>query len=453
MKMQRFFEGKKWMLAVAILLAGGYTRAQGTQDTLTLNLDKALEIALSDNPTIKVAEEEIALKKVSHKEAWQNLLPEASISGTMSHTITAPQFSIGDQTVKMGKDKANTATGTLNISLPLFAPAVYRAMSMTKTDIELAVEESRASKQDLVNQVTKAYYQLMLTQDSYDVLQKSYKLAEDNYNIVNAKYRQGTVSEFDKITAEVQMRSVKPSVISAGNAVTLSKLQLKVLMGITADVDIKIDDSLAAYEGVVFANQLDNTVHEGLVNNTTMKQLELNRLMLQKNIKSLRTNFMPTLGLGYSYQYQSMNNDSWNVFNYNYGSSSSLVFSLSIPLYKASNFTKLKSNRIQMRQLDQNRLDTERKLNMQITSYQDNMSASSEQVSSNKENVMQAEKAVQIAGKRYEVGKGTVLELNTSQVQLTEAELTYNQSIYDYLVAKADLDQVLGRDYIIKNQK
>ena len=442
--MQRFFEGKKWMLAVAILLAGGYTRAQGTQDTLTLNLDKALEIALSDNPTIKVAEEEIALKKVSHKEAWQNLLPEASISGTMSHTITAPQFSIGDQTVKMGKDKANTATGTLNISLPLFAPAVYRAMSMTKTDIELAVEKSRASKQDLVNQVTKAYYQLMLTQDSYDVLQKSYKLAEDNYNIVNAKYRQGTVSEFDKITAEVQMRSVKPSVISAGNAVTLSKLQLKVLMGITADVDIKIDDSLAAYEGVVFANQLDNT---------TMKQLELNRLMLQKNIKSLRTNFMPTLGLGYSYQYQSMNNDSWNVFNYNYGSSSSLVFSLSIPLYKASNFTKLKSNRIQMRQLDQNRLDTERKLNMQITSYQDNMSASSEQVSSNKENVMQAEKAVQIAGKRYEVGKGTVLELNTSQVQLTEAELTYNQSIYDYLVAKADLDQVLGRDYIIKNQK
>ena len=441
------------MLAVAILLAGGYTRAQGTQDTLTLNLDKALEIALSDNPTIKVAEEEIALKKVSHKEAWQNLLPEASISGTMSHTITAPQFSIGDQTVKMGKDKANTATGTLNISLPLFAPAVYRAMSMTKTDIELAVEKSRASKQDLMNQVTKAYYQLMLTQDSYDVLQKSYKLAEDNYNIVNAKYRQGTVSEFDKITAEVQMRSVKPSVISAGNAVTLSKLQLKVLMGITADVDIKIDDSLAAYEGVVFANQLDNTVHEGLVNNTTMKQLELNRLMLQKNIKSLRTNFMPTLGLGYSYQYQSMNNDSWNVFNYNYGSSSSLVFSLSIPLYKASNFTKLKSNRIQMRQLDQNRLDTERKLNMQITSYQDNMSASSEQVSSNKENVMQAEKAVQIAGKRYEVGKGTVLELNTSQVQLTEAELTYNQSIYDYLVAKADLDQVLGRDYIIKNQK
>lgn len=451
--MQKIFVGKRLMLIVAILLTVGYVQAQEVKETLTLNLDKALEIALSDNPTIKVAEEEIALKKVGHKETWQSLLPEASITGTWSHTITAAELNLGGQKFKMGQDNSNTVSGALNIGLPVFAPAVYRAMSMTKTDIELAVEKSRASKLDLVNQVTKAYYQLMLTQDSYDVLQKSYQLAEENFNIVNAKYQQGAVSEFDKISAEVQMRSVKPSVISAGNAVTLSKLQLKVLMGVTADVDIKIEDNLVNYESAVFTNQLDNEVHEGLINNTTMKQLDLSRKTLQQNIKSLRTNFMPTLAMNYSYQYQSLNNGNWDVFSYDWGGSSSLVFSLSVPLFKASNFTKLKSNRIQMRQLDQNRIDTERKLNMQITSYQDNMAASSEQVSSNKENVMQADKAVQIATKRYEVGKGTVLELNTSQVQFTQAELTYNQSIYDYLVSKADLDQVLGRDYVIKEQK
>ncbi len=451
MKMQKFL-AERVLLAATILCIGGYVHAQEAKETLTLNLDKAIEIALSDNPTIKVAQEEIALKKVTHKETWQNLLPEASIGGTWNHTITAAQMNLGGQSFKMGMDNSNTVSGVLNISLPIFAPSVYRAMSMTKTDIELAVEKSRASKLDLVNQVTKAYYQLMLSQDSYDVLQKSYKLAEDNFNIVNAKYQQGAVSEFDKISAEVQMRSIKPNVISASNAVTLSKLQLKVLMGVTADVDIKIDDYLTNYETSLFANELGQP-DATLDNNTTMKQLELNRMMLQQNIKSLRTNFMPTLGMNYSYQYQSLYNDNWNLFNYNWGGSSSLVFNLSIPLYKASNFTKLKSNRIQIRQLDQNRIDTERKLNMQITSYQNNMAASSEQVVSNRENVMQAQKAVQIAGKRYEVGKGTVLELNTSQVQLTEAELTYNQSIYDYLVSKADLDQILGKDYLINEQK
>ena len=351
---------------------------------------------------------------------------------------------LNDMSFKMGQDGTNTANAGLSMNLPLFAPAVYRAMSMTKTDIELAVEKSRASELDLINQVTKAYYQLMLAQDSYEVLQGSYKLAEDNFNVVNAKYQQGAVSEFDKISAEVQMRSIKPNVISAANAVTLAKLQLKVLMGITADVDIKTDDNLTNYESMLFANQLKEE-DMSLENNTTMKQFELNMKLLEKNVKSLKTNFMPTLSMSFSYQYQSLYNPNINFFDYTWSNSSSLMFNLSIPLYRASNFTKVKSARIQMRQLDWNRIDTERKLNMQVVSYRNNMTASSEQVVSNKENVMQAEKAVQIAGKRYEVGKGTVLELNSSQVSLTQAQLTYNQSIYDYLVAKADLDQVLGK--------
>ena len=438
--------GKKMLLTAMALCAFGFAKAQTeqtTQNTLTLTLDKALEIALDENPTIKVAAEEIALKKVASKEAWQSLLPEASLNGSLDHTIKAAEMKLNDMSFKMGQDGTNTANAGLSINLPLFAPAVYRAMSMTKTDIELAVEKSRASELDLINQVTKAYYQLMLAQDSYEVLQGSYKLAEDNFNVVNAKYQQGAVSEFDKISAEVQMRSIKPNVISAANAVTLAKLQLKVLMGITADVDIKTDDNLTNYESMLFANQLKEE-DMSLENNTTMKQFELNMKLLEKNVKSLKTNFMPTLSMSFSYQYQSLYNPNINFFDYTWSNSSSLMFNLSIPLYRASNFTKVKSARIQMRQLDWNRIDTERKLNMQVVSYRNNMTASSEQVVSNKENVMQAEKAVQIAGKRYEVGKGTVLELNSSQVSLTQAQLTYNQSIYDYLVSKADFDQVLG---------
>lgn len=443
----RRLTGKKMLLTAMALCAFGFAKAQTeqtTQNTLTLTLDKALEIALDENPTIKVAAEEIALKKVASKEAWQSLLPEASLNGSLDHTIKAAEMKLNDMSFKMGQDGTNTANAGLSINLPLFAPAVYRAMSMTKTDIELAVEKSRASELDLINQVTKAYYQLMLAQDSYEVLQGSYKLAEDNFNVVNAKYQQGAVSEFDKISAEVQMRSIKPNVISAANAVTLAKLQLKVLMGITADVDIKTDDNLTNYESMLFANQLKEE-DISLENNTTMKQFELNMKLLEKNVKSLKTNFMPTLSMSFSYQYQSLYNPNINFFDYTWSNSSSLMFNLSIPLYRASNFTKVKSARIQMRQLDWNRIDTERKLNMQVVSYRNNMTASSEQVVSNKENVMQAEKAVQIAGKRYEVGKGTVLELNSSQVSLTQAQLTYNQSIYDYLVAKADLDQVLGK--------
>ena len=190
------------------------------------------------------------------------------------------------------------------------------------------------------------------------------------------------MSEYDKISAEVQMRSIKPNLISAANAVTLAKLQLKVLMGITADVEIKINDNLTNYETSMFAEQLKEE-DVNLDNNTTMKQLDLNMKLLEKSVKSLKTNFIPTLSMSFSYKYQSLYNPNINFFDYSWSNSSNLMFNISIPLYKASNFTKVKSARIQMRQLDWNRIDTERKLNMQIVSCRNNMSASTELVVSN----------------------------------------------------------------------
>ena len=65
---------------------------------------------------------------------------------------------------------------------------------------------------------------------------------------------------------------------------------------------------------------------------------------------------------------------------------------------------------------------------------------------SDREAVRKADKAVTISAKRYDVGRGTILELNQSETALTQAELTYRQSIYDYLTNKADLDYTLGRE-------
>lgn len=87
---------------------------QEVKDTLSLTLDRALEIAIADNPTLKIAEEEIALKKVANKETWQNLLPEVSIGGSWNHTITAAEISLGDQKFKMGRDNANTVGAALH---------------------------------------------------------------------------------------------------------------------------------------------------------------------------------------------------------------------------------------------------------------------------------------------------------------------------------------------------
>ncbi|WP_455674273.1 TolC family protein [Phocaeicola sp.] len=426
-------------LALVLLTFLGMQSAQA-QDTLKITLQEAVRIALSDNPTIKVAGQEIQLKKEARREAYAGLFPEASLVGSYSRAIKKQSFAMMGEVIEVGTD--NTYSGGLSISLPVFAPALYKSINLTTTDVSLAVEKSRASHLDMVNQVTKAFYQLLLAQDSYNVLLKSYKQSEDNYNIVNAKYEQGAVSEYDKISAEVQMRSLKPTVVSARNGVNLANLQLKVLMGMEADVKVSVEGNLKDYEMSMFTRQAMPRPNN-LVNNTTLKQLELNALQLKQTLKLQYTNFMPTLSASFQYMYTSMN-DNFKFKEYDWRPYSTIGLNLSIPLFKGSNFTQLKQTRIQMKQLAENRINTERQLTMQATSYLDNMAASTESVVSNKEAVFQAEKGRTIAEKRYEVGKGTILELNSSEVALTEAELTYNQSIYDYLVAKADLDLVLG---------
>ena len=428
------------MMAILCLCALGAM----AQEKLALTLEQAIEIALSDNPTIQVAEQTVQLKKISNKETVLGLLPEASLAGSYTRTIKKQTMVMNGMEFQVGIE--NSYNGGLSVSLPIFAPTLYKSMKLTKTDVALAVEQARSSRQDLVNQVAKAFYQTLLAQDSYAVLEKSFAQSEENFRIVNAKFEQGRVSEFDKISSEVQMRNLKPSVISARNAVELSKLQLLVLMNIEPETEFELIGSLKDYEESVYAGILTADTNS-LKENSALKQMDMNVKMLQQTLSLNKQNFAPMVALQFNYMYTCMAND-FKFKEYNWNPYSNLALSVSIPLFKYSNFSNVKKTNIQISQLMQNRDYTARQLAMQQQSYLNSMAASAEQVSSNKEAITQAEKGRAIAEKLYEVGRGTILELNSAEVALTQAQLTYAQSIFDYLSAKADLDKLQGKEYV-----
>ncbi len=446
------FKGKRmalWAVGAVVALGG---RAQGAPQagqigTLDLTLRQAIEIALAENPTIRVADKDVELKKIADKEAWQALLPEVTAAANLQHTLLAAEMKLGTNKFKMGQDNTNTVAASATLNVPLFAPAVYQNMKLTKEDIKLAVEKARGSRLDLINQVTKAYYATLLAQDSEHVMRESYNISKENFDVVNAKFQQGSASEYDKISAEVQMRSMNSSLVSAQTGLTLAQLQLKVLMGVTENVGITISDKLENYEGSLSLPAIDDSE---LDNNSSMRQFDLNRALLERSLKAQRTNFMPTLAFQLTGQYQSLYNDDWAVWNYEYAPSASFAVSLSIPIFKASNWTGLKKTKLQLSELEDNRVNTYRQLSMAAESYRQNMASSMAQVASNREAVLQADKAVAISQKRYEVGRGTILEVNQSQVALTQSKLTYNQSIYNYLANRSDLDYTLGHETYLK---
>lgn len=449
MKQVKFKTIKAIVILILLPLAGVMA-----QDTLTVSLSKALDISLSESPTIKVANKEIQRVDYSRKERIAGLFPNISASGSYQRALkkqkvffTIPGMPENPDGFEMGQD--NTFSGGISANLPLIAPTLWATLKMSDIDAELALESARSSKQSLINQVTKAYYGVLMAQDSYNVFKKSFDNTKENARIIQDKFKQGVVSEFEWIRADVQVRNAQSNVVSAESAVNMSKLQLKLLMGMDMFTELKVVGSLADFEANMYGDALsiDTTT---LKTNSDLVQFDIKTKQLNHSLKIQKASWWPTLAASFNYQYMSMGNDPFSL-SYKWFPYSTAGVSLSIPIFQGgARVFKQKQLNIQLDELKDQRQNLRHNLELQTISYLDNIKKAIEKIASNKEGLRQAEKAVEISEKRYEVGSGTYLDITNSQLAYIQAGLSYNQSIYDYLSAKSDLEKLLGKDSIIK---
>lgn len=464
---------------LALSLWPGILRAQ-TQPTQTVVLDlkTAISIALNENPTIKVADVEIEKKDYSKKETIAGLFPRIDGSASYSRTIEkqtmymdseafdmsamfAPIYSTigqlhpdfempqtggssssssGETGMKVGTD--NTYSVGFSASLPIIAPQLWKSVQMSSADIEQAVEAARSSRLSLVNQVEKAYYSLLLAQNSYEVIKMSYDNAKLNARDYKHKFEQGTASEYDVLRADVQVRNLEPSLLQTENSVKLSKLQLKVLMGIDMAVEIELNDRLEDYEASMYEATLN--IDTSLEQNTDLRQLDLQTTYLKKAVDVQRMAWFPTLSATANYNWISMSYG--GVFDdFRWSPYSTVGLSLSLPIFQGgSRLFKIKQAKANVLQLGLQRDNLMNTLSMQVQMSMDNIQKSVKQIASNKEGVRQAEKAYAIMQKSFEIGSATFIELNDADLALTNSRLSYNQAIYDFLAAKSDLQLLLG---------
>lgn len=438
---------KKNVLVAAIICLLPLSALQA-QDTITVSLTKAMEIAMSENPTIKVADKEIERVDYSKKEKFAALFPTISAAGSYQRALkkqrmffSIPGMPSNPDGFEVGQD--NTINAGLSASMPLISPTLWATLEMTETDAKLALETARSSKLALVNQVTKAYYTILLTQDQYNVFKRSYLNTAENARIIGNKFKQGTISEFEWIRSDVQVKNASSNLVSAESAVNMSKLQLKMLMGLNMFTELKIEGNLSDFEKNMYGDVLliDTTT---LKTNSDLNQFDIKSKQLDHALKIQKATWWPTLAASFNYQYMSMTNDGAAL---NFFPMSTAALQLSIPIFQGGGRTyKEKQLKIQQDQLKDQRENLQRSLEMQAISYLDNIKKAIEKIESNKEGLRQAEKAVTISKKMYEVGSNTYLDLSNSELAYIQAGLSYNQSIYDYLSAKSDLEKLLGKD-------
>ena len=439
--MKRVLITKKMMWVVMMLLPSLVFSTVKAQDVLKLDLEKALEIALSENPTVKVADKEIEKKKYAQKGTYAALFPQINFTADYTRTLKKQVmymdgFDMGggsdeptpgmegidmSKGIEVGRDN-NWTTG-FNLSMPLVNATLWKSLSISALDVELSIEQARSSKISMVNQVKKSFYAVL---------------------DIKKKYDQGTVAEYDLIRADVTVKNSEPNMLQAENSLTLAKWQLKALLGMDLEMAIDCEGELADFESVLFADYMatDTT----LAGNTDLKQIDLQMQQLKKTLTMQKFDYLPTLSLTGMYQWNAMNND-FKFKNYNWTPYSIVGVSLTVPIFSGgSKYHKIKQTQVSMHQMDLQRDDTKRNLQLAIKQYLDNMKTCVKQFDAAQKGVEQANKGYKIAQKRYDTGAGTLLEMNDAELALTQAKLNLNQSIYNYMVAKSDMEKVLGQE-------
>ncbi|HKL72535.1 MAG TPA: TolC family protein, partial [Marinilabiliaceae bacterium] len=370
-----------WALSLLLLLPVEFFGQEDSintpvSDTLELNLNKALEIALSENPIILIAQKEVKRVDYARKEAWSSLFPSISAEGSYNRNLSLPVIFLpenddpdappspfgGGGAMKIGSK--NSFSAALSASVPLFSYSIYQNIKISEHDVRASYESARASRLNMQAEVRNAYFTLLLANDSYEVMNRSMKNAEANLKDVKNLFSQGLVAEYDVIRSEVQVRNLRPSLVQAENGVRLSEMMIRVLLGIDQEVPIKVEEQLFDFQAD--ESFMKESKNFNLSENTDLKQLDLQLAKMNSQFKLTQSQRYPMLAAFGNYQFTSQAND-FKFSDYRWAKPFMVGLQLQIPIFNGfSIHHQEKQVRIGMDQMSLQREYTERNLTLQV---------------------------------------------------------------------------------------
>ena len=421
--------------------------ASVAEKPVVITLDQALQIALSENVAVQVADLEIKRTEYAKKGAYAALFPQIDLSASYQRTIKKQKMymNMGGAAMEIEVGMFNTLNAAATAALPLVNAQLWQSLKLSAIDVELAVEKARSSRLDMVTQVKNAYFGILFAKEALSVYEQVYDNAMANLKETQQKYDAQKVSEFELIRAKTTVANSIPNVYNAESSVEIALWQLKAVLGVDLDMKLDIAGKLDDYSQQMFydIHQHDNATLE---NNTTMRQLAYQVEQLAQNIKLQKYACIPSLAASFNFSYISMANDvSFKQFPWS--PYSTVGLSLNIPIFAGGK--RLQSIRQSKNQYQQVQLqvdNTERQLKIAIRQNINTMEASMKSYYAAQEAVASAQKAYDIAEAAYKVGRSTLIELNDAQLALTQSQLAQSQAVYNFVTAKSQLEQILGID-------
>lgn len=435
---------KRVIYLTAMLGAGLYSASASAQQvpdsaTSKASLQYCIQYALTHQPVIKqsLLDQEIAEHTIKSKLAdWY---PQLGMQAGLQHYLKLPTSYIAGNLITTGV--TNSSSAAFSVTQNLFNRDVLLASKTAKVVRQQARQNTTSNQIDVVSNVSKAYYDMLLTKKQVEVLDEDIVRLERSLKDAYNQYQSGIVDKTDYKRATISLNNTKAQKKTTEEALKARNAILKELMGYPSDSALSV-----AYDTVQMAQEvnLDTNTVANYQNRIEYQLLQTQRSLLEAELKYNKWSFLPTVSATGSYTFAYFNPEFSKLYKDNFPNS--LVgLTVSLPIFQGFKRThNIKVAELNIKRTDWDVEALKLQINTEYTQAMTTYKANLNEYFVLRENVDLAREVYNLIDLQYREGIKTYLEVITAQTDLRAAELNYYNAMYTVLSSKIDLERALG---------
>ena len=466
--------------AVALLLPGTL-RAQDPVPAVSgggtgrmLTLEEAVRTAVEQNPELQAARFGLQEAREQVDEAWGNVFPSIDLNSSYTRNLSPPTSFLPaiifdpdadpDELIPVQFGADNVWAFSIDAEQTLFDAAAFIGVGAAGRYEALQEEVVRGQLHTVVTRVRTTYYQLLLSQEQERLLENSVRRVEESLEETRALAGAGLSSEYDVLRLEVELANLTPNLRRASNAVSQARRELGIelklppeeaealrVAGSLATMDLTdLQSNTAENQEILTVAEVavapdPNLVETALANRSDVRQLEATEDLRHTELRLQQVEYLPRISLFGSYGISAQQNGRPDFFGDPRAYARTIGLQVTLPLFQG--FQRDARIDRQRAVLEQARVQTEyarSRVTGEVRTLSEQVEESRLRALGQRLAVTQAQRGFEIARAQYREGLGSQLELTDAEVALRESEFNYAQAVYDFLVARARLDEAVG---------
>ncbi len=441
-------------------------------------LKRAIAVALENSPTLEEAQLSLRIANGQVREAWSNVLPRLSTNASYSRSIIEQSIFLpaqffdstaasGDQiAVKVGADNVWNAGVTL--SQPLFHMGAFIGLGAAGRVRQLQTELLRGTTQQVISRVRQAYLTAPLSTEEVQLTEKSLERIRLSLEESRALNRSGMVGDYDVLRLEVQVSNLESDYHRARMDAATARRNLLVELGLPPKLDITLEGSLNDLDLQVAARntpgnrvllrhvglgdgdplQFEQVYEQALQDRSDLRQRNISIALEEARLSAQRAEYFPTLSIFYNYNLTAQENGTLDFFGENPNQRSDFAvagINVEVPLFTGfARNARMQQLRATVRRSEFRRQRQELEVESQLLTLLSNLTDARLRAESHHRAVEQAGRGYEIATAHYRTGIGSQLQITDAEVALRQSEFNYSRTVFDYLTVRTRLEAAIG---------